>query len=145
MSDAPPQESAHRRPHTAPMAGPFLECDLTVEVDRLHRETTWDTGQNARTLIKYDDFRVVLTVLKANAHVPEHQTTGRISVHVLSGHIRLNASGRTFDLRSGSLLALDQGVPHAVEALQESAFLLTIAWPGRAPDSIGEAERQAGS
>jgi quercetin dioxygenase-like cupin family protein len=144
MSDAPPQESAHRRPHTAPIASPFLEFDLTVEVDRLHRETTWDTGQNARTLMKYDDFRVVLTVLKANAHIPEHQTTGRISVHVLSGHIRLNASGRTFDLRPGSLLALDQGAPHAIEALQESAFLLTIAWPGRAQDSIGEAEPQAG-
>jgi hypothetical protein len=25
-----------------------------------HGETTWNTGQNARTLIKYDDFRVVL-------------------------------------------------------------------------------------
>jgi len=144
MSNAQPQESAHRRPHTAPMASPFLEFDLTVEIDRLHRETTWDTGQNARTLMKYDDFRVVLTVLKANVHIPEHQTTGRISVHVLSGHIRLTASGRTFDLRSGSLLGLDQETPHAIEALQESAFLLTIAWPGRAQDSPGEVEPQAG-
>ena len=132
MADPTEQESDHRRPHTSPMASPFLEFDLTVEVDRLHRETTWNTGQNARTLMKYDDFRVVLTVLKANAHIPEHQTTGRISVHVLSGHIRLTASGRTFDLRSGSLLALDQGVPHDIEALEASAFLLTIAWPGRA-------------
>ena len=48
-----------------------------------------------------------------------------------TGHIRLNASGRTFDLRPGSLLALDQGVPHDIEALEESAFLLTIAGPGR--------------
>jgi quercetin dioxygenase-like cupin family protein len=140
MSDAPPPESAHRRPHTAPMASPFLEFNLTAEVDQLHRETTWNTGQNARTLIKYDDFRVVLTALKANAHMPEHKTDGRISVHVLSGHIRLNASGRTFDLLPGSLLALDQGVPHGIEALQESAFLLTIAWPRRTQDSIGDAE-----
>jgi quercetin dioxygenase-like cupin family protein len=126
------------------MASPFLEFDLTVEVDRLHREATWNTGQNARTLMKYDDFRVVLTVLKANAHISQHQTTGRLSVHVLSGHIRLAASGRTFDLRPGSLLALDQGAPHAIEALQESAFLLTIAWPGRPQDSIGKTEPQAG-
>jgi quercetin dioxygenase-like cupin family protein len=90
------------------MASPFLEFDLTAEVGRLHGETTWSTGQNARTLIKYGDFRVVLMVLQAHAHIPEHQTQGRISVHVLSGHIRLNASGRTFDLRPGSLLALDQ-------------------------------------
>ena len=139
MSEAPTHELAHRRPHTPPMDSPFLEFDLTAQVDQLHRETTWHTGQNARTLIKYDDFRVVLTTLRANAHMPEHKTDGRISVHVLSGHIRLNASGRTFDLLPGSLLALDQRVPHAIEALQESAFLLTIAWPGRGDDPIGQA------
>jgi quercetin dioxygenase-like cupin family protein len=71
--------------------------------------------------------------------MPEHKTDGRISFHVLSGHIRLNALGRTFDLLPGSLLALDQRVPHAIEALQESAFLLTIAWPGRNDDPIGQA------
>jgi quercetin dioxygenase-like cupin family protein len=113
------------------MAGPFMEFDLPAEIHRLHAETTWSTGHNARTLIKYDDFRVVLTALQANGHVPEHRTVGRISVHVLSGHIYVRASGRTFSLRTGGLLALDQGVPHAIEALEESAFLLMIAWPGR--------------
>ena len=63
--------------------------------------------------------------------LPEHKTEGRISVHVLSGHIRLRAAGRTFTLRSGGLLALDHEIPHDVEALEESAFLLTIAWPGK--------------
>jgi len=108
-----------------------MEFDLPAEVHRLHAETTWNTGQNARTLIKYDDFRVVLTTLKANMRLPEHRTEGRISVHVLSGHIQLRAAGRTFNLRSGGLLALDHEIPHDVEALEESAFLLTIAWPGK--------------
>lgn len=31
---------------------------------------------------------------------------------------------------AGPLLALDQGLLHDVEALEQSAFLLTIAWPG---------------
>ena len=113
------------------MAASFLDFDLPAEVHRLHAEETWSTGQNARTLIKYDDFRVVLTALQANRHVPEHKTEGRISVHVLSGHIQVRAAGRTFSLRSGGLLALDHGVLHDVEALEESAFLLTIAWPDR--------------
>lgn len=128
MSDTP-QHEAHRRPHTPSMAEQFMEFDLQAEIHRLRAETTWNTGQNARTLIKYDDFRVVLTALKAKMRLPEHKTEGRISVHVLSGHILLRASGRTFNLRPGSLLALDHGVPHDVEALEESAFLLTIAWP----------------
>jgi quercetin dioxygenase-like cupin family protein len=49
----------------------------------------------------------------------------------------MSAAGRTFDLRPGSLLALDRGAPHAIEALEESAFLLTIAWPGRTKEPHG--------
>ena len=96
MSDAP-QHEAHRRPHTPSMADPFMEFDLPAEIHRLHDEAAWNTGQNARTLIKYDDFRVVLIA----------------------------------NLRLGGLLALDRGVSHDVHALEESALLLTIAWPGR--------------
>ena len=113
------------------MSDPFMEFDLPAEIHRLHAETTWNTGHNARTLIKYDDFRVVLIALAAKARLQDHKAEGRISVHVLSGHVQVRASGRTFSLRPGGLLALDRGVPHGVEALEESAFLLTIAWPGR--------------
>ena len=129
MSDTP-QHEAHRRPHTPPMADSYMEFDLPAEIRRLQAEATWATGQNARTLIKYDDFRVVLIALTAKARLQEHKTEGRISVHVLSGHIQLRASGRTFNLRAGGLLALDRSLPHDVEALEESALLLTIAWPG---------------
>jgi quercetin dioxygenase-like cupin family protein len=123
-------EAEHRRPHPPAMASPFLEFDLAAEVDRLYLESTWHTGRNARTLVKYDDFRVVLTALRSGIRVSEHKTDGRISIHMLSGHLRLNAVGRAFDLRPGSLVALDQGEPHDLEALDDSTFLLTIAWPG---------------
>lgn len=129
MSDTPQHES-HRRPHGPPLAAPFLEFDLSAEIHRLHAETAWVTGRNARTLIKYDDLRVVLMTLKAHMRVPEHQAEGRISIHVVTGHIQVKASGRTFSLRAGGILALDHGVPHDVEALEDSALLLTIAWPG---------------
>jgi quercetin dioxygenase-like cupin family protein len=128
--DAEP-DLGHRRPHSPPMMGPFLEFDLMKEVHQLHEESSWNAGQNARTLVKYDDLRVVLTVLKSKMRIPEHKTEGRISVQTLSGHIRMSASGRTFDLREGSLFALDHGTSHELEALEDSAFLLTIAWAGR--------------
>lgn len=129
MSDAN-DDSQHRRPHTPPIAAPFLEFDLTREVEALHSEPEWTSGQNARTLVKFDDFRVVLITLRARARVPGHQTKGRISIQTVDGHILVRAEGRTFDLYRGALLALDQGVPHDVEAVEDSAFLLTIAWPG---------------
>ena len=131
MSKEDEYDLTHRRPHAPPTASAFLEVDLMREVHQLHEEASWHTGHNARTLLKYDDLRVVLIALKANMRIPEHKAEGRISVHMLSGHIRLKASSRTFDLHVGNFLALDQGSPHDVEALEDSAFLLTIAWPGR--------------
>jgi quercetin dioxygenase-like cupin family protein len=122
----------HARPHSASMGTAFMELDLPSELSRLHEEATWSTGQNARTLIKYDTLRVVLVALKAGKSLTEHQTEGRISIHVLSGHVEVKAAGRTFNLRAGGLLALDRNLPHDVRALQESAVLLTVAWPGRA-------------
>ena len=130
MADTAQQE-LHGRPHVAAMEAAFMELDLSDEVNRLRAETTWSSGQNAKTLIKYDTLRVVLVALQAGKTLPEHRTEGRISVHVLSGHVEVKAAGRTFNLRPGSLLALDQNLPHDIRALQESDVLLTIAWPGR--------------
>ena len=121
----------HRRPHPTPMAEPFMEFDLEAEVHRLKAETTWSTGQNARTLVKYEDLRVVLIALQRGSRMPEHQTEGRLSVHVISGHVQVGASGRTFNLRTVGLLALDPAIRHDVNAIEETVILLTIAWPGR--------------
>jgi quercetin dioxygenase-like cupin family protein len=145
MSDTTPHAPTRKRPHTPPTTNAFLEFDVMAEIERLHDETTWNTGHNARTLIKYDDFRVVLIALKAGARIPEHTAHGRISLYALSGHIRLNAAGRTFDLRAGSLVALDSDVPHELEPLQESAILLSIAWPdvSRSPSTTSKPGRSS--
>jgi quercetin dioxygenase-like cupin family protein len=134
MREPPLDDDEHRRPHTSPDAVAFLEFDLTRELEQLHRESEWKQGQNARTLVKTADLRVVLIALKEGARIPGHQTKGRISLQTLVGHLLVRAAGRTFDLPTGSLLVLDPDVRHDVEATTESAFLLTIAWP------VGKAE-----
>lgn len=126
MSDA---SNEHRRPHPQPMAAPYLEFDIAREVEQLHREPGRKSGQNAKTLVKHDGLRIVLIALKARSSIPQHHTEGHISIQAITGHIQIRAQGRTFELRSGGLLALDRGVPHDVEAVEESVLLLTIAWP----------------
>src|SRR5262245_23680241 len=106
------EHQPHARPHAGPMALPFLELDLTAELERLHDEQTWSRGQNAKTLIKYDSLRVVLMALQAGKTVPQHKTDGRVTIHVLSGHVEVKGAGRTFNLRSGGLLAFDSEVVH---------------------------------
>jgi quercetin dioxygenase-like cupin family protein len=116
------------------MASPYLEFDLNREIQQLHEEDTWSAGRNSKTLVKYADFRVVLMALKAGMRMEQHQAEGRISVQTVAGHISIRASGRTFDLPAGRLLTLDRAMVHDVEALEESAVLLTIAWPEELKD-----------
>jgi quercetin dioxygenase-like cupin family protein len=116
------------------MAAPYLEFNLASEVQQLRSEPEWQTGQNAKTLVKYDNLRVVLIALKARARIPGHQTQGRITIQTIQGQVHVRAEGRTFYVGVGNLLALDRGLAHDVEAVEESAFLLTIAWPGEAEE-----------
>ena len=126
----------NRRPHPRHMDTPYLEFDIARELQQLHLEPGWQSGQNAKTLVKYDGLRIVLIALKAGSRIPEHHTEGQVSRQTIVGHIQVRADGRSFELRPGGLLALDQGLPHDVEALEESAFLLTIAWPGDKDRSV---------
>jgi quercetin dioxygenase-like cupin family protein len=130
MSVKPLAKPAHRRPNSQAMGASHVEFDIGTELESLQREPEWLTGHNSKTLVKYDSLRIVLIAMKARTRIPEHQTEGRISIHTIRGHIQVRATGRTFDLPSGGLLALDQSLRHDVEALEDSAFLLSIAWPG---------------
>ena len=83
--------------------------------------------------MKHPDFRIVLIALKKGEHIDEHKTDARISIHTLSGHVKLQLPKQAIDLPAGSLLALDRTLEHGLEALEESAILLTISWPKKAP------------
>jgi quercetin dioxygenase-like cupin family protein len=116
------------------LSGPVLQFDLASELDQLHRDESWlpTTGRSSKTLVKHPDLRIVLIAMRANTRMHEHTAAGRISVHALKGHIRLHLPERVVDLPAGHLLALDQCVPHDVEAAEDSAFLLTLSWPPEA-------------
>ena len=98
----------------------------------MRSENAWQGGRNSKTLVKHPDFRVVLTVLKSDARLHEHKAAGRISVQAMVGHIRMHVREKAIDLPAGHMLVLERGLPHDVEALEDSAFLLTIAWPEEA-------------
>jgi len=78
-------------------------------------------------LVKHPEFRIVLIMMNSGSRWTEHKTNSRIAVQPLRGHIRFLTPGGNFDLREGQLLTLDPGVPHSVESLEESAFLLTLS------------------
>jgi quercetin dioxygenase-like cupin family protein len=111
------------------LVGSLLAFDLGVRTAELQHERGWRDGdRSANTLVKAPDFRVVLTALRAGARLEEHEAAARVSIHTLSGHLRLHVAGEPVDLPAGHLLVLERDLAHDVEALQDSVFLLTIAW-----------------
>ena len=110
------------------LTGPLLTLDLNREIEQLRSEGRWQSGHTAKTLVKYSDFRVVLIVMKTGGRLEKHRTEGRISVHTLDGQIRFSTAERSVELAAGQIAALEQNIPHDVEGIVDSAFLLTIAW-----------------
>ena len=110
------------------MHGVALAFDLGAACDALRSEESWQRGdRNARTLVKEPGFRVVLVTLRAGAHLAQHAVHEQATVHVLTGHILIHVPDDRLDVPAGGLVALEPRVKHDVEALEESAVLLTIA------------------
>ena len=112
------------------LTAPLMNFNLAEETAQLHEEEAWlRTGRNSKTLVKQPDFRIVLIALQKGGHIEEHSADARISIYTLSGHVKLQLPEQTVDLPGGHLLVIDRALEHDLEALEESAILLTISWP----------------
>ncbi len=110
--------------------GSFSRFDLLREIADSDGKKPWSAGIHARVLTKKPDLRVVLISMETAARLKEHRADGTSSVQVLKGRIRYRTGGQAYDLQAGSLITLAASIAHEVESLDDSAFLLTIAWPG---------------
>jgi len=106
--------------------------NIIDELEKLADAPSWqlEAGRSSETIVKYPEFRIVLVRMKKGSYMSHHRAEGPISVHSVSGRIRVHLPcDRMEELGPGDLLALERGLEHDVEALEECAFLLTIAWP----------------
>ena len=114
------------------LAAEVIRRNIGDEWEKLKKAPSWqrESGRSAETLVKYDEFRIVLVRMKSESYMSHHKAEGPISIHVIQGKVRVHLpEDRMEDLKPGDLLTLDRCLEHDVEALEESAFLLTIAWP----------------
>lgn len=109
-----------------------ITLDLgAIEGELRTQDSCLREGHTARTLVREPDLRVVLVAMKAGSRIAEHRTDKTASVHTLAGHVRLHLPDEVVDLTAGRIFVLEQGLRHAVEAVADSAFLLTLGWKGR--------------
>ena len=101
------------------------EFDLAAEIDRFTPDSS-GAGRRAETLIKNDRLRVVLVTMRAGAALHDHNAPGPITIHALRGVFTVTVAGEERQVEAGSLISIEAGARHAVRALEDRSFLLTI-------------------
>lgn len=108
---------------------PILTFNINHQIERLKSEEQWSAeDRNGITLIKNDHLCLVLIVLKKGAQIVRHELEGPCAIQVLSGTIRVEAENATYEVATNSVTIFEEKLEHMVEAVEESAMLVTIIY-----------------
>ncbi|MFI6293669.1 cupin domain-containing protein [Nonomuraea sp. NPDC050790] len=108
---------------------PLNKQSLTaVARNQLETARVASSGRSATTLYGGHEqvLRQTMIALAAGSRMDDHNNPGEATLYVVSGRVRLMSDGVSWDGMTGDLLIIPQAV-HAVEALEDSAVLLTVA------------------
>jgi uncharacterized protein (DUF2249 family)/quercetin dioxygenase-like cupin family protein len=97
-----------------------------------------DRKFNSIVLAKEPDMRLVLLCLRAGQGVPEHSAAGGITVQAIAGRVTFYEGDEACEMTAGTLVRLDAGRAHRVEAHTDAALLVTMVKTPRAarPDDF---------
>jgi quercetin dioxygenase-like cupin family protein len=118
-----------RHPHHENLLaqGGLIALDIRAEIERLKSEPAWaGNDRHGSSLVKGDGINVALMMLKKGAKLQQHHTRAPITVNVIEGRINFIAKGKTQLATQGMIVALDRAIEHSIEALDESALVLTV-------------------
>jgi quercetin dioxygenase-like cupin family protein len=123
--------SSSERPHITEertLDGAWQSFDLPATLEQIKAEETWrSSSRNAMTLMKSRGQRIVLIAMHDKTEIPMHRADGQLSLQVLEGSLRVSTESQAVTLGRGELLVLHAETPHAIQAIDEAAFLLTLS------------------
>lgn len=96
--------------------------------DQLERARSGSSGRSATTVYGGHEhvLRQTLVALVDGSSLEEHDSPGEATVHVLSGRVRLTTGADAWTGRTGDLIVIP-ATRHALDALEDSTILLTVA------------------
>lgn len=79
---------------------------------------------NPKVLINDPDYRLVLLGIKAGQSIPEHMTSGKLTVYVMRGQVTFYEQSVPCELGPGEVVTIAAGMKHHVDAHEDSALLV---------------------
>lgn len=89
----------------------------------------------SRTLVQGDRLLVLELMFDAGAATPSHVHGHESACYVVSGRVRNTLRDETQELGPGGVCHHPEGVPHSLEALEDS-ILLEVKSPAPDPDAL---------
>jgi quercetin dioxygenase-like cupin family protein len=100
---------------------------LDEVAEQLESEKAYASSRKtAATLARDDNLTVLLTTIQKGETVREHHAPGPGLVIVLAGRVSFNGGEAPIELGERSALAFAAGLPHSIEAHEDSRFLVVI-------------------
>lgn len=104
-----------------------LTSENLAELSRelLSRARRAGSGRAAKGIFTGTYLRQVLLALAAGSELAEHDSPPEATLQVLEGSVRLTTTDESWELSTGDHIAIP-AERHAVTALEDAAFILTI-------------------
>ena len=93
-----------------------LNLNVLIEYD--------DERFNPKVLMNEPGYRMVLLSMRAGQRIPEHASKGMVTVQAILGHVTVFAGPFPDELYAGEVICIEDGVPHRIEAIEDSALLV---------------------
>jgi quercetin dioxygenase-like cupin family protein len=118
-----------RRPAHS-VSGEGLVFNLSDEIANLRNDLSRASAQrSAITLAKSRGLRVTLVVMAANSMMSPDASDGGATIQVIEGRLRVQSDGSVHELAPGQVMVLEQNLREPIQAAEQAAFLVTVAWP----------------
>lgn len=106
---------------------PVRKMNLEARFDELIEEDHAATDGHRQVTISHEDgLTQTLFYFDEGSGLRDHTVQGTVTIHVIDGHLSVNALGETHEVESGELLTLERGVTHGVAARADSKMLLMV-------------------
>lgn len=92
-----------------------------------------DSRFNPKVLINETAYRMVLMNLRQGQSVPEHANQSVVTVYALVGHVTFHGGTDTCELHAGEVVCLEPGIPHSLNAHEDTALFVIAAGKTRTP------------
>jgi len=109
---------------------PYVFTDIKATIDQLKEEESWKKNdRNGITIFKSEGLTIVLVVLHTSAKVDVNNTEGIMAIQVLQGKIKLSTENEIVEIPADrqQIITFHTDFNHDIEAMEESAVLLTVS------------------